>query len=745
MSVTSDVVGPCSAAFRRGTPSARAAVLLAVLLSACSDAAVQTAGRGAAALGRLSILVGGLPAGANGVITVSSAQGYRRELTGPDVLADLVPGTYLIAASPVVVDRDRYDAAPAAQTIVVTAGAPGVGVVSYAIATVRLQLTVAGVPSSADAAIMVSGPAGYLHASPATELLAGLAPGTYTIDASSIADGDTTYLPAPAHQAVALLPGDATPVAVTYAPSDRATTLNIWVDGLYLTQATQRYDGTVPLVAGRNAYLRVFVRANQANTARPDVRVRLYSGPALVETVSIPASSPSVPTEVDEGALGRSWNVELAGALVQPGLRVLADLDPASLIAEVDRADNRFPASRSPQPVDVRALPSWDVRFVPVIQQVNGLQGNVAATSMEAFLGDPRAMLPVADYSAELRAPYTTTAPALQSNNANRAWNTVLSELLALRVAEASPRYYYGVVRTDYAGGTVGLGYVGGAARAAMGWDRLPGAGNVMAHEEGHNMGRQHAPCGGAGYPDLAFPYPGGMIGVWGLDLRSLSPKPPATTPDLMGYCSGSWISDFDWCAMIGYRGAGPSNSGGTEAVAGPGLLVWGRITEEGVLLEPAFRVDAVPGTGQVPGPFRLELRAGDGALLRSVGFDAAEVADLPGAVDRHFAFVVPLDDLEERRLSSIGVRAGARGTTRLVSAAAGDPETSVAKLPSGESELRWNEARYPMVLVRDAATREILSFARGGSLRLASGAVGLDLLFSDGVRSPVRQIRVLR
>ncbi len=490
MSVSPDVVDSCSAEFRRGKPGVRVAAVVALLLWGCGDSALQSAGLGPAALASLSIVVGGLPAGANAVISVSSAQGYRRELTGPEVLADLVPGTYVVTASPVTVDRDRYDAAPAAQSIVVTAGAPGVGVVSYAAATVRLQLTVAGVPSSAAGAILVSGPEGYLHTARATELLAGLAPGTYAVDASSIASGDTTYLPAPAHQTVALLAGEATPVAVTYAPSDRATTLDLWVDGLYLTQATQRYDGTVPLVAGRNALLRVFVRANQANTARPDVRVRLYNGPALVETLSIPASGPFVPTDVDEGALARSWNVGLPGWPVQPGLRVLADLDPASLIAEVDRADNRFPASGAPGPVDVHALPAWDVRFVPVVQQVNGLVGNVAAASTEAFLADPQAMLPVGDYSAELRAPYTTTAPALQSNNANRAWNTVLSELLALRAAEGSTRYYYGVVRTAYAGGTVGLGYVGGNAGTAMGWDRLPGASNVMAHEEGHNMGR---------------------------------------------------------------------------------------------------------------------------------------------------------------------------------------------------------------------------------------------------------------
>jgi hypothetical protein len=744
-SVPPDVLGPYSASSRRGKPFARAALLSVALLAACGDGAVQTSASGPAAAGSLTISVEGLPDGSLAMITVSSAQGFRRELTGPAVLEGLAPGTYLVTASPVTIGQDRYDASPASRSIGVTAGPSGLAAVSYSVATGRIQLTVVGLPSGAAGSVTVSGPGGYLRQAAASETLAGLAPGTYAVDASSIASADTTYLPAPASQSAELGAGEAAPIGVTYAPSYRATTLNLSVNGLYLTQATQRFDGTVPLVAGRDAYLRVFVLANEANLQRPQVRVRLYNGATLVRTATIAASAVGVPVVLDEGTLARSWNVAVPGALVQPGLRVLADVDPESAIAEVSRADNRFPATGIPQAVDVRVLPSWDVRFVPVVQQVNGLQGNIAAANTESYLADPRAMLPVGDYSAEVRTPYTTSAPVLQSDNANRAWNSVLSELMALRVADASSRYYYGVVATGYTSGTVGLGYVGGAGRTAVGWDRLPGASNVMAHEEGHNLGRQHAPCGGAGSPDPAFPYPGGTIGVWGLDLRSLTSRSPATTPDLMGYCGGNWISDYDWSWMISYRGSGPNTSAGSEPGGGPGLLVWGRIGEAGVVLEPAFKVAASPETAPPPGPFRLDLLAADGAVLRSVGFDAALVADLPGAPERHFAFVVPLDTGLDQRLAALAVHAGTGSVARFASPVPGEPETVLARLDSGQAELRWNSIRYPMVLVRDAATGQILSFARGGRLRFLTRATQLELLFSDGVRSPLKETRILQ
>lgn len=92
---------------------------------------------------------------------------------------------------------------------------------------------------------------------------------------------------------------------------------------VYLTQATQRYDGTVPLVAGRNAYLRVFALANEANSAQPPVRVRLYSGLTLVQTYTTTAPVVGVPMAVNEGTITGFWNVLVPGALVQPNLRVL--------------------------------------------------------------------------------------------------------------------------------------------------------------------------------------------------------------------------------------------------------------------------------------------------------------------------------------------------------------------------------------------------------------------------------------
>jgi hypothetical protein len=701
----------------------------------------------AAGLGSLTVTIGGLPFGSAGNVSVSGPAGFTQGLTGTQTLPSVPAGTYTISAGNVTVGSFLYAPAPASQSVSVLPGSAGGAAVTYLATTGGLTVTIGGLPGGTNAGVTVTGPSGYSQILASTRTLSMLAPGSYTVTAASVVSGGMTYAPAAASQAPVVIAGATASASVAYsASSGGGTTLDLTVNGVYLTQAIQRYDGSVPLVAGRDAYLRVFGLANQTNSAQPPIRVRLYNGAVQVQTYTIAAPSAGVPTAVTEGTLASSWNVLVPGALVQPGLRVLADVDPAGTIGETDEANNRFPVSGTPVGIDVRALPTFQIRFVPILQQVNGLQGDVSDVNKESFLTDLKVKLPVGAYAADVRAPYTTTAAALESGNANGAWSTILSEVLALRSADASSSYYYGVVRTSYSSGVAGMGYVGGSARTAIGWDLLPGGSSIMAHEVGHNMGRQHAPCGGAGSPDPSFPYSGGQIGGWGLNLTSLLLKAP-TTADVMGYCHPDWISDYNWSAMVSYRQGGPNNAPpAAGSSAGDGLLVWGRISNSGIVLEPGFRVAASPDAAPRGGPFRLDLLAADGSLVRTVSFDAAPVGDLPGAAEQHFCFVMPLDQAVDPLVAGFRVRVGALTATRMAAPGApADPESDVARANAAQVRVRWNAVRYPMVMVRDATTGQVLSFARGGAATLWSGASRFQLEFSDGVQTMVRQTKPLK
>ncbi len=709
--------------------------------------ATTTATVGYAATGSLAVTITGLPGGNPANVTVTGPGGFNQTVTATQTLSGLAAGSYTVTAAPVLAGGTTYLGAPASQSATVTGAATVSRAVTYS-ASGSLAISVTGLPGGALAAVTVTGPGGYNQSVTVTTTLTSLLAGSYTIAAGTTASGGTSYLPAPVTQ-VATVTGGATAAATVVYTAGGPVLLNLVIDGMYLTQAAAKYDGTTPIIAGRDAYLRVFVRANQSNTDAPSVRVRLYSGAVLIQTSTITPPTASVPTTITEGTLSSSWNLLIPAATVQPNLRVLADVDPANGVPESNEADNTFPVGGTPFVLDVRTVPTWNVRFVPVLQSVNGLQGNVTAGNTATFLVDPLKWLPIGAYSADLRAPYTTTAPAFESGNANSAWGTVLSEVAALRSADASSRYYYGVVKTTYGSGVAGIGYVGGGIRTSLGWDNLPSGSGVMGHEVGHNMGRSHSPCGGAGGPDPAYPYAGGLIGTYGLDLTTLTVKPP-TNSDFMGYCGTKWVSDYTWSGLITYRQSGPTNTPPAPSNVVSGLLLWGRIGPAGVVFEPAFRV-AAPATLPVAGTsgYRVEGLTADGRLLFTQPVELVHTT-IDMEHEQHFVAVVPLDQVQDEGLARLRLVTPVGPVNRLspqAIAQAGrrlffrDAGVVVTAPTAAQATVTWDGATYPMAMIRDAATGEILSFARGGAATIWTRSRQFDVTFSDGVRSTVRRV----
>ena len=177
----------------------------------------------------------------------------------------------------------------------------------------------------------------------------------------------------------------------------------------------------------------------------------------------------------------------------------------------------------------------------------------------------------------------------------------------------------------------------------------------------------------------------------------------------------------------------------------GPALLVWGRIVDGRAVLEPAFRIVGRTRLPERPGPYSVEGTASDGSRLFGLSFDAAVIADHPRG-GRTFAFTVPLDDQRAARLAQL--RLGGPGVavavTRAPAALRAAPAEPVRMAPaSGGLSLQWDAVAHPMVMVRDARTGEVLSFARGGSMTVATGAGELELIVSDGVQS--RRITAVR
>ena len=701
----------------------------------------------------LTVNVEGTPTGGTAAVRVTGPNGFNQTVSASTTFSGVEPGSYFVVAPEIVVSQQRFTADRSSQQVQLSPGLDPTRVtIRYGQITGTLSFSVSGLPAGLNADISVTGPVASYVVGASSDLV-GIRAGQYTVTVKSVTAATTTYIPNFSSQTITLAAGATTVVSVTYSGSDGP--FNLTVDGLTLTQVVQTYAGTVPLIAGRDAYIRVFARGSQSTTATAQVRVRFYVGAALIHTMML--NNSSIPIVPDQASLATSWNGIVLGQFIQPGLKVVADVDPSNAVTEGSDTDNTFPASGTPMDVEVRQVPTLRLTFVPIIQRFDkALVGNVSDANKEQFLGDARRMLPLLDIDAQVHAPYTTSdSLELTSNDGNSAWLRVLSEMNTLRVAESSLRNYYGVVKVSYNSGVAGYGYVPG--RAALGWDYLPSGRNVTAHELTHNFGRYHAPCGGVGGPDPSFPYAGGTIGVYGYDLSTNALRLPSSV-DLMGYCNNPWISDYNYVGAMEWRA---SNSAGDVAGAALGLtgdasprqslLVWGHIERGQLVLEPSFSIVARPNVPRETGPYRIEGVGRNGRTVFTYSFAGERPADIDDPTARHFAFAIPMDAATQADLASIRLTGpGAAPVTMSASLAPGGIAAAVNTVDatiaaSGRVNVRWGGQAARMALIRDRQTGQVLSFARGGSAQLRARSTDLEVILSDGVRSVSRQMRATR
>ena len=511
--------------------------------------------------------------------------------------------------------------------------------------------------------------------------------------------------------------------------------LDLSIGGWYINQSVQTLGRTIPLVAGKDGFLRVFALANMANTAAPAVRVTVTGGTPSPWVQTITAPGAATPTAVAEDNLASSWNVAVPGAVLATGSTLKVELDPADAIPETDKTNNTLTAA-----LDVRTLQTFHTTIIPITQQ--GLTGNVTGggRTLANWVWMLKAMYPISAVDVVQGAPYTTQA---NLNAGADGWNTLLGDLNTKRVADGTGRYYFGAVAVNYGSGLAGLGYIGWPT--AIGWDQSQ-FDRIFAHETGHNLNRWHAPCGVTGEPNWPADaaHAGAHIGVYGYDTTSGQSKGPSAFTDVMGYCTPAWVSDYTYSGILDFRAAGhlraPGSDPQAEEAALPAktecLLVSGQVRNGQLSLDPAYVVFTRPALPQ-PGEFTLALQDQHGATLLEVPFDAAQVGDSPTEGNRGFAFALPLTCAMQKAYRGLSV---STPTGVLVgrSAGSGDvfPTPTATALGRGIVRVEWDAKAFPTAMIRAVGTHEVLCFAKEGQVDLDTQAPNLEITLSDGVRS---------
>ena len=481
----------------------------------------------------------------------------------------------------------------------------------------------------------------------------------------------------------------------------------------YLVQAVQSRDFPVPLVAGEEALLRVFVTAAGTNQEHlPAVRASFYLEGAVAYVAEVPRKPGPIPTDVNEGSLARSANAVIPAEVIQPGLAIVIEIDPDRTLDPALGVAHRVPETGR-IPVDVRGMPVFDLTVIPFLWSADPDSAILEQT--EDMAADPaghglleltRILLPVADLNVTAHKPVLTS-----SNNGY----VLFAETRAIQALEGGRGHYMGMI----SGALTGAG--GLAARPGR-TTFVRNRASTIAHELGHNVSLQHGTAPGVGGVDPAYPYPGGSIGAWGYDFRDGGRLVSPNARDVMaGGGSMSWISDYHFNKALRFRLT-------DEALSGPAspttsLLVWGGADSVGVpYLEPAFVVDASPTLPGSGGEYRLTGRTRGGDELFSLSFDMPTVVEGDGSSS--FAFVLPVRSEWDRGLASIKL-AGPGGSVTL------DAESDI-----------------PMAILRDPGTGEIRGFLRDvpatrPSFRDAVAAVSadslLEVLFSRGIPDAAR------
>ena len=332
---------------------------------------------------------------------------------------------------------------------------------------------------------------------------------------------------------------------------------------------------TTDVVTGRQTMFRLSVTVDSGFVARQlSARINVNNGTTATQYfVKQSVSKSSVETDSTT-----TFQVYV------PAEQITVDTQYSAELVECGTGTGQAGSARFPATGDIelgtRHTGGLKVTVIPL--QANNKLPDTSDAALAVYGQTLMAMYPIDSITFTVGSTVTIDYPI--------DWEAALDTMRAKRKTDspAADVYYFGMLKPQDTfnqfcgqGCTAGIGYVTDAAtasyRAAMGVayaDRISGI--TMAHEIGHNHGRNHAPCVPPGSSisgvDPNYPFTDGRTGIIGYDFRSKSLLSDKGT-DLMGYCDNVWLSEYTYDGIM--ERVATVNGAKSEIIDSAALQTW--------------------------------------------------------------------------------------------------------------------------------------------------------------------------